>query len=224
MEKIKPVDFLRRLHVTFEGEDGSDFGGVRREWYHLITLEMVREEHGLFELMGKDTYAHQLAPHLSSTDTQIGAQSLVTGELADKIRQIGLAGKILAKCIADQQLSSSGFSSAVYKKLLLKPFTVEDLADVDRFFVFPADVDSFFVFPAVYTKLTGFLCSLRFTQNLLLKPFTVGNADFFVLFFFFLTARCTTLWSGSWTAMPTRKTLACTCALTSRTATATPSQ
>ena len=30
----------------------------------MITLEMVREELGLFEVMGKDTYAYQLAPHL----------------------------------------------------------------------------------------------------------------------------------------------------------------
>ena len=41
LEKISNRHLLKRLHVTFDGEDGSDFGGVRREWYHLITLEMV---------------------------------------------------------------------------------------------------------------------------------------------------------------------------------------
>eukprot|EP00802_Teleaulax_amphioxeia_P006958 Tamp_06964.p1 GENE.Tamp_06964~~Tamp_06964.p1 ORF type:complete len:845 (-),score=150.88 Tamp_06964:64-2436(-) len=131
LEKISNRHLLKRLHVTFDGEDGSDFGGVRREWYHLITLEMVKEELGLFELVSEDTYAYQLAPHLSSTEAQVGAQSVVKGDLAEKVRQIGLVGKILAKCIVDQQLSSSSFSSAVYKKLLLKPFTVEDLVDVD---------------------------------------------------------------------------------------------
>ncbi|EKX49753.1 hypothetical protein GUITHDRAFT_67610, partial [Guillardia theta CCMP2712] len=99
----------------FVGEEGSDFGGVRREWYHLITLELVKPEYGLFEF-SDESYLYQLASHIDS-------------KLLDFF---SFAGKILAKCIVDQQICSVQFTTAVYKKLLLLPFTVEDLESVDR--------------------------------------------------------------------------------------------
>lgn len=45
---------------------------------------------------------------------------------------------MLAKCIVDQQLCSFHFTSAVYKKLLLQPFTVEDL----EVLIYPKSNDS----------------------------------------------------------------------------------
>ena len=67
----------------------------------------------------------------------MGAQSQGHGEETEEqrklLKQIGTAGKILAKCIVDQQLSSVCFTSAVYKKLLLHPLTLDDLEDVDKY-------------------------------------------------------------------------------------------
>jgi hypothetical protein len=41
LEALPPHHLLRPLRVTFVGEDGADYGGLRREWFHLVTLEMV---------------------------------------------------------------------------------------------------------------------------------------------------------------------------------------
>lgn len=55
--------FLRRFQISFIGEDGSDYGGLRREWFHLVTLEMVKPEVGIFEISPGNPYEYQLSPH-----------------------------------------------------------------------------------------------------------------------------------------------------------------
>uniref|UniRef100_A0A7S0F765 HECT-type E3 ubiquitin transferase n=1 Tax=Hanusia phi TaxID=3032 RepID=A0A7S0F765_9CRYP len=131
--KLSNMDMLRTFHIHFVGEEGSDFGGVRREWYHLITLELVKPEYGLFEI-SDESYLYQLASHFDSKtgETSVGAQAVVRGDLVKLLDYFTFAGKILAKCIVDQQICSVQFTTAVYKKLLLLPFTVEDLESVDR--------------------------------------------------------------------------------------------
>ena len=127
-------DLTRRFKVQFVGEDGSDFGGVRREWYSLITQEMVKPELGMFEPTEGDDYRYQLATHIDTKcgDVAVGPQTLVRGRLEEVVDHLTFAGKILAKCIVDNQLCAVQFTSAVYKMLLLQPFTVEDLESVDR--------------------------------------------------------------------------------------------
>ncbi len=49
-------EMSKRFQVSFLGEEGSDFGGVRREWYHLITLEMTKPEYGILEPSAGDPY------------------------------------------------------------------------------------------------------------------------------------------------------------------------
>ena len=133
-------DLARPLRIAFAGEDGSDYGGVRREWYHLITLEMVKPELHLFEacaggLGGHSGYAYQLAAHRpASVEADGTAAVLACGvkPLEERKKQLFTAGQVLAKCIVDQQLSSVALSSTLYKRLLLRPLAVEDLEDVDR--------------------------------------------------------------------------------------------
>ena len=38
-----------RLYVMFQGETGLDYGGVAREWFHLLSHEMFSPYYGLFE-------------------------------------------------------------------------------------------------------------------------------------------------------------------------------
>lgn len=52
--------------VAFLGEEGSDFGGVRREWYHLITLEMINPQYGIFEPSAGDPYRYLSPPGSSA--------------------------------------------------------------------------------------------------------------------------------------------------------------
>jgi len=128
-------DLSRRFKVAFVGEDGSDFGGVRREWYSLVTQEIVKPELGMFEPTDGDEYSYQLATHIDTKgghEAIVGPQTVVWGQLEVVVDHLSFAGKMLAKCIVDNQLCSVNFTAAVYKMLLLQPFVVEDLESVDR--------------------------------------------------------------------------------------------
>lgn len=47
---VRDVEMLKaRLYVIFEGETGLDYGGVSREWFHLLSHDMFNPYYGLFE-------------------------------------------------------------------------------------------------------------------------------------------------------------------------------
>ena len=47
---VRDVEVLKaRLYVIFQGEKGLDYGGVAREWFHLLSHEMFNPYYGLFE-------------------------------------------------------------------------------------------------------------------------------------------------------------------------------
>jgi hypothetical protein len=46
---MAPTDLRRRFMVRFEGEAGSDAGGIFREWLQLLTSALFGAEHGLWE-------------------------------------------------------------------------------------------------------------------------------------------------------------------------------
>jgi len=133
IRSLSRAEMNKKFQVSFVGEEGSDFGGVRREWYNLITLELLKPQYGIFEPSAGDPYRYQLATHIDSKagEAITGAQSVIRGELETLVDRLHFAGQVLAKCIVDQQLCAFHFTSAVYKKLLLQPFTVEDLEAVD---------------------------------------------------------------------------------------------
>ena len=48
--KVKDVEVLKaQLWVEFQGEKGLDYGGVAREWFHLLSHEMFSPYYGMFE-------------------------------------------------------------------------------------------------------------------------------------------------------------------------------
>ena len=48
--KVKDVEVLKaQLWVEFQGEKGLDYGGVAREWFHLLSHEMFSPYCGMFE-------------------------------------------------------------------------------------------------------------------------------------------------------------------------------
>ena len=47
---VRDVEALKsRLYVEFQGETGLDYGGLAREWFHLLSHEMFSLYYGLFE-------------------------------------------------------------------------------------------------------------------------------------------------------------------------------
>jgi len=90
----------------------------------------VKEEWGLFERTSQDSYAYHLAPHIPCNEQQQGGEPAVmypcvmqSGNSAmhggleeeDKLRQLQVVGKVLAKCVVDQQHSSVRIVAALYE-------------------------------------------------------------------------------------------------------------
>ena len=60
----KEVKRLRnRLWIEFEGEVGYDYGGVSREWFEILSVEMFNPYYGLFEYSAVDNYTLQINPN-----------------------------------------------------------------------------------------------------------------------------------------------------------------
>lgn len=60
--KMRPKDMRKRLMVKFRGEEGLDYGGVAREWLHLLSREMLNPHYGLFQYSRDDHYTLQINP------------------------------------------------------------------------------------------------------------------------------------------------------------------
>lgn len=58
--KMRPKDMRKRLMVKFKGEEGLDYGGVAREWLHLLSREMLNPQYGLFQYSREDNYTLQI--------------------------------------------------------------------------------------------------------------------------------------------------------------------
>ncbi|MEQ2161554.1 NEDD4-like E3 ubiquitin-protein ligase wwp2, partial [Goodea atripinnis] len=59
---VKPYDLRRRLYIIMRGEEGLDYGGVAREWFFLLSHEVLNPMYCLFEYAGKNNYCLQINP------------------------------------------------------------------------------------------------------------------------------------------------------------------
>lgn len=48
--------------MTFKGEEGLDYGGVAREWFFLLSHEVLNPMYCLFQYTSKDNYCLQINP------------------------------------------------------------------------------------------------------------------------------------------------------------------
>lgn len=56
------VDLRRRLYIQFRGEEGLDYGGVAREWFFLLSHEVLNPMYCLFMYAGNNNYSLQINP------------------------------------------------------------------------------------------------------------------------------------------------------------------
>lgn len=55
-----------RLYISFDKEEGLDYGGPSREFFFLISREVFNPYYGLFEYSANDTYTVQVRSWFSS--------------------------------------------------------------------------------------------------------------------------------------------------------------
>uniref|UniRef100_A0A673N279 E3 ubiquitin-protein ligase n=1 Tax=Sinocyclocheilus rhinocerous TaxID=307959 RepID=A0A673N279_9TELE len=102
---FKPYDLRRRLYIIFRGEEGLDYGGLAREWFFLLSHEVLNPMYCLFEYAGKSNYCLQINPTCCSF---LCLQALFHGKFID-----------------------TGFSLPFYKRMLNKKLILKDLESID---------------------------------------------------------------------------------------------
>uniref|UniRef100_A0A914C5D6 E3 ubiquitin-protein ligase n=1 Tax=Acrobeloides nanus TaxID=290746 RepID=A0A914C5D6_9BILA len=111
------VDLRRRLYIQFKGEDGLDYGGIAREWFFLLSHEVLNPMYCLFMYAGSSNYSLQINP-----------ASFVN---PDHLKYFEFIGRFIAMALFHGKFIYSGFTLPFYKKMLNKKITLKDLESVD---------------------------------------------------------------------------------------------
>jgi hypothetical protein len=117
---LKP-DYLKlRLWVQFNSEQGVDYGGLTREWYHLLMQQITNPNYCLFTPSSTNSYVYQINP-LSYINQ-------------DHLQYFRFTGRVIGKALFDDQLITTYFTPIFYKQLLDIPLTLRDLEFFDNEF------------------------------------------------------------------------------------------
>ncbi|XP_043667543.1 apoptosis-resistant E3 ubiquitin protein ligase 1 isoform X2 [Vespula pensylvanica] len=103
-------DWCRNFEITFQGEQGVDWGGVRREWFELICAALFDPGNGLFASFGE------------SQQALVHPNSKRPAHL--KLKHYEFAGRIVGKCLYESALGGS------YRQLVRARFTRSFLAQI----------------------------------------------------------------------------------------------
>jgi len=126
-------DLKRRLMISFEGEDGLDYGGVSRyefnfwfrsstdlstyrEWFFLLSHEIFNPSYGLFEYSAHDNYTLQINPNSSINP--------------DHLSYFKFIGRVLGLAIFHRRFLDAYFVPSFYKMILGKHVTITDLQSI----------------------------------------------------------------------------------------------
>uniref|UniRef100_A0A7S0HI01 HECT-type E3 ubiquitin transferase n=1 Tax=Hanusia phi TaxID=3032 RepID=A0A7S0HI01_9CRYP len=112
----KPDELKGRLTVTFNGEEGVDAGGLTREWYLILSKQMLNPDKALF-IHSANGLTYQ--PNPASTIQP------------DHLKYFKFAGQIVGKAIWDEQLLDSHFTLSMYKHMLNQPIEYTDVESID---------------------------------------------------------------------------------------------
>ncbi|XP_028163894.1 ubiquitin-protein ligase E3A [Ostrinia furnacalis] len=109
MERV--LDLKKQLVVEFEGEQGVDEGGVSKEFFQLIVEEIFNPDYGMFT---QQPDSHTVWFNPTSFETEA---------------QFTLIGIVLGLAIYNNVILAVDFPMVVYRKLMGKKGSFEDLAD-----------------------------------------------------------------------------------------------
>uniref|UniRef100_A0A7E4UYV5 HECT-type E3 ubiquitin transferase n=1 Tax=Panagrellus redivivus TaxID=6233 RepID=A0A7E4UYV5_PANRE len=120
-EKILSIDAtqLKRfpMTVTFDEEDGLDYGGPSRELFFLLSRELFNPYYGLFECACNDNYTVQVSAMSKFVDNHL--------------QWFELCGRILGLALIHRCMIDTFFTRAFYKMLQGLPYKLEDLQSMD---------------------------------------------------------------------------------------------
>ncbi|KAF8334172.1 uncharacterized protein EI90DRAFT_3121512 [Cantharellus anzutake] len=134
-----PSDLKKHLMIVFDGEDGLglDDGGLSRsveiislllslsvypsklcsEFFFLLSHEMFRSSHSLFEYSAADSYTLQINPSSAMNPEHLNYFKFI--------------GKVIGLAIFHRQFLDANFTTGFYKMILRRKITLSDLESVD---------------------------------------------------------------------------------------------
>ncbi|XP_030021451.1 E3 ubiquitin-protein ligase Su(dx) [Manduca sexta] len=115
--KLPAYELRRRLYIIFRGEEGLDYGGVSREWFFLLSHEVLNPMYCLFEYANKNNYSLQINP-----------ASYVN---PDHLLYFKFIGRFIAMALYHGRFIYSGFTMPFYKRMLNKKLTMKDIESID---------------------------------------------------------------------------------------------
>lgn len=115
--RLPAYELRRRLYIIFKGEEGLDYGGVSREWFFLLSHEVLNPMYCLFEYANKNNY-----------NLQINAASYVN---PDHLLYFKFVGRLIAMALYHGRFIYSGFTMPFYKRMLNKKLQMKDIESID---------------------------------------------------------------------------------------------
>uniref|UniRef100_A0A3Q3SEB0 HECT and RLD domain containing E3 ubiquitin protein ligase 4 n=1 Tax=Mastacembelus armatus TaxID=205130 RepID=A0A3Q3SEB0_9TELE len=112
LRKSKNVDYKKPLKVIFVGEEAVDAGGVRKEFFLLIMKELLDPKYGMFRYYEESRLIW------------------FSNKTFEDIDLFNLIGVICGLAIYNLTIVELNFPLALYKKLLKKKPTLEDLKEL----------------------------------------------------------------------------------------------
>ena len=103
-------DLKKPLRVRFQGEEGEDAGGVRKEFFLVLTRELLDPKYGMFSEFGE------------TNTIWFNGDSL-----EDDVMYL-LIGIVCGLAIYNSTIVNLPFPLALYRKLLCQPLSLDDLA------------------------------------------------------------------------------------------------
>jgi hypothetical protein len=95
-----------------------DYGGLQREWFFLLSHEILNPMYCLFEYAAADNYSLQINPNSSLNPDHLGLFKFV--------------GRFVALAIFHAKFIDRGFTMPFYKQLLGRELELKDLQAVDE--------------------------------------------------------------------------------------------
>ncbi|KAL0268640.1 UNVERIFIED_CONTAM: hypothetical protein PYX00_010496 [Menopon gallinae] len=109
-----------KLYISFDREEGLDYGGPSREFFFLLSRELFNPYYGLFEYSANDTYTVQVSPMSAFVDNHH--------------EWFRFSGRVLGLALVHQYLLDAFFTRPFYKALLRIPCNLSDLESLDSEF------------------------------------------------------------------------------------------
>lgn len=112
-----PNELKQRLNIKFIGEEGLDYGGLSREFFFLLSHEMFNPDYSLFEYSSNGSYTLKINPQ--------------SGINPEHLYYFKFIGRVVGVAIFHTQYLDISFTVPLYKGLLNKKPTFNDLESVD---------------------------------------------------------------------------------------------